>query len=121
MYDLSVASMPRPCTPDQKRAWLTDRRSKLMKVTARYERSGNGHGNCIESNENVETVQNQDDDRKDYLGKNKSTLLYFWELAERNDILKSTMAELDSEQMVNTEHIPLASGPTADHTGKKEG
>ena len=74
-----------------------------------YERSGNGHGNIVQDVNNQQDILHVDDDRKDYLGTNKSSLLYFWELADRFEILKSTMAELSPEQAATTENIPIAS------------
>ncbi len=120
-YNLAFANMPGPCTPDQINTWFTDRRTKLMKMMAKYERSGNGHGNQLEpdTSANEDDIQHKDDDQKDYLGEYRSSLLYFWELAERYEIIKSTVAELNRNQTATTENIPVASEPTEAHKEKK--
>ncbi len=50
---------------------------RLMKVMAMYDRSGNGHGNTLENHQSRDDIMHKDDDRKDYIGKNKSSILYF--------------------------------------------
>ncbi len=79
---------------------LDDRLSvQLMKVITMYVCSGNGHGNTLENHQSRDDMMHKDDDCKDYIGENKSSNLYFWEIAERFDILNSTMAKLDFAQI----------------------
>ena len=76
-HDLAFGCVPGPCTAEQISAWMTDRQSKLMKIISKYECSGNGNGNRVDNDDAHDDIEHRDSDRKDYLGENKSSILYF--------------------------------------------
>ena len=115
-YDLAFASVPGPCTAEQMESWMTDRQCKLMK------QDNGGQVQMLwkwswQSNWEWWRLQGHPTQQgwwlQGLLAEYRSSILYFWKVADRFDILKCTMAELNQEQMATTENIPMASQLTA--------
>ena len=114
--DLSFDNVPCAVTPDQVKRWLADRKTKLVLMITKWEKSGNGGGNKIEDERFGQTSMfmddadfQDDDDRSNYLGNNRSSLFYYWHMAAEHDILSQTVNILPSELSATTESIsPVA-------------
>ena len=90
--DLSLEKVPCTITPDQVSRWLADRKAKLVLIINKWEKSGNGSGNRKEGDDMFgqpdELHEYQDDDnRSNFLGHNRSSLLYYWHMAIQHEFL----------------------------------
>ena len=107
--DLSLEEVPCKVTPDQVKRWLADRKTKLVLVINKWERSGNGGGNRKEADEmfgQEEGAEFQDDDdRANFLSGNRTSLLYFWHMAIEHDLLSHTVNILPTELSATTNSV----------------
>ena len=107
--DLSLEEIPCKVTPDQVKRWLADRKTKLVLIINKWERSGNGGGNRKEADETF--VQEEgadfqdDDDRANFLSGNRTSLLYFWHVAIEHDLLSHTVNILPTELSATTNSV----------------
>lgn len=100
--DLSFDKVPCAVTPEHVKRWLADRKTKLIIMINKWERSGNGGGNRVNGEEgfgeyNEEFEFQDDDDRSNFLNGNRTTLLYYWHVAVENNLLESTLSILPDE------------------------
>ena len=94
--NLSLEIVPCTITPDQVSRWLADRKAKLVLIINKWEKSGNGSGNRKEGDDMFgqpdELHEYQDDDnRANFLGYNRSSLLYYWHMAIQHEFLSQTV------------------------------
>ena len=89
---------------------MADRKTKLILIINKWERSGNGGGNRRDFEDEqfgqVEDIAFQDDDdRASFLSGNRSSLLYFWHMAIEHELLSHTVNILPSDLSATTESI----------------
>jgi hypothetical protein len=93
-----------------KEKWA-DVRGKLVIIVANYEKSGNGSGNRLDSEEDHGQTSSftltDNNDRQNFLGTHKPHLLYFWQLLDDYDLLKTTLMVLPHDTAATTDCVPL--------------
>ena len=106
-----VASMA-PATAQKVEDIITSMRSNLLRIIQNWERSGQGEGGHHDPNEFSDETENQDSgspafgtlgnrsesalqNRASFLCGKPSYLLYYWEMADRHQLLQSAMQRLD--------------------------
>lgn len=103
--DLSLVHCPAAVSPDQVKGWVADRKAKLVLLIDRWERSGNGDGQRMEDDSDFGHLQNldfQSDNRSSFLKNDRSSLLYFWQMLDKYDILQQTVSILPRELGVSS-------------------
>ena len=110
--DLSLENVPCSVTPDQVKRWLADRKTKLVLIITKWEKSGNGGGNVRNDDRFGQTSRfmedaefQDDDDRANFLSNNRPSLLYYWHMAVEHDILSQTVNILPDELSTTTESV----------------
>ena len=104
---------------------LSDNRVKSVKTIERFEVSGNGDGNRVNTEEDwVErTIGDdnyghfdrnlyKDDKRKNFLGNNGTEILYYWDSKDRFGQLKLVFASLSKDQAGASERVATTSTPS---------
>jgi hypothetical protein len=107
---LPYIDAPTPVTPDKIKEKLGNLRAKLLQVITKWERSGNGCGQRQESDATFGHVDEEtliDDDRQNFLGKEKPHLLYFWQILDDYQILSKTLSILPNDMSASSEGIPM--------------
>jgi hypothetical protein len=96
--------------PQKIREKWSDVRGKLVVMVKNYEKSGNGSGNRMETENDSGSISSfrltDDNDRQNFLGNNKPHLLYFWQLLEEYDLLDNTLAVIPPDISATSESVP---------------
>ena len=103
--DLGLVHCPGPVTIEQVKAWIGDRKAKLVLFIDRWERSGNGEGQRMEGDANyghMDQMNFQADNRSSFLKNDRSSLLYYWEMLDKYDILQETVSILPRDLGVSS-------------------
>jgi hypothetical protein len=98
--NLSLHKCPGKVTTDQVKVWIADRKAKLVLLIDRWERSGNGDGQRLDTDNqfgSVGDIHYQGDDRASFLKTERPTLLYYWNMLIKYDILQETVSILPNE------------------------
>jgi hypothetical protein len=116
--DLSLDKVPSTITPEQAKSWLADQKTKLVLMINAWEKSGNGTGNRDQETQeewgHMDDEHYQDDNRSSYLNANRSLILYFWHMADVNDMLQETVTVLNKDMSATTDNVPdVATGPSS--------
>jgi hypothetical protein len=105
---LSLDDVPGEVTAEECKKRFADARAKLIKIIAKWELSGNGFGQrAVEDaefghlgEENLEAGDN----RGNFLDSmTKEHILYFWHLADRNELLKNVLNVIADTSAADTE------------------
>lgn len=113
---------PTPTTPQKIKEKIADIRARLVVVIDNWERSGNGGGNrSIDDDDygRINTMTLQDDDRSNFLGGNKSHLLYFWQILEECELLQKTLSVIPKEYSASSDGVPSAMNSVGGSSRKK--
>lgn len=118
--DLGLYRCPGMITADQVKVWIADRKAKLVLLIQRWERSGNGDGqlldHCGDDEDdiqrgngerdfgNVVDIHYQGDDRSSFLKNYRPSLLYYWNMLLKYDILQETVSILPADLGVSSSH-----------------
>jgi hypothetical protein len=103
--DLSLQKCPGKVTTDQVKVWIADRKAKLVLLIDRWERSGNGDGQRLEADHqygSVGDIHYQSDDRANFLKTERPTLLYYWNMLVKYEILQDAVSILPNELAVSS-------------------
>lgn len=120
--DLSLAQCPSTVSPEQVKNWVADRKAKLVLFINRWERSGNGDGQPLESTSSGGDGAAADDvlvegggedaemafqasNRAQFLLNDRPTLLYFWSMLERHDMLNNTVTVLAGDVGISSINV----------------
>ena len=115
--DLGLYRCPGMITADQVKVWMADRKAKLVLLIQRWERSGNGDGQLLDNDgEDIQCgngerdfgkvvdIHYQGDDRSSFLKNQRPSLLYYWNMLLKYDILQETVSILPTELGVSSSH-----------------
>jgi hypothetical protein len=110
VYHLDFASMPGPITAEEAKKRLADSRAKLLKLIARWERSGNGFGqprsvDADDYGHMDETVLEAGDNRARFLEGYKEHLLILWDLGDKEGVLQKFLNKLSKKVAVDPDNI----------------
>lgn len=109
-----------PATPQKVRDKLTEMRTSLIRIIDAWERSGQGDGGYDDTLDDEDGSENHDDygvnneqdkrfgelkhrsrraldSRSSFLQNRPSYLLYFWEMIDKHDLLKTTVNRLNED------------------------
>jgi hypothetical protein len=114
---------PTPVTAQKIKEKLADSRAKLVVIIDNWERSGNGGGNrSIGDNDYgcVGEMTLQDDDRSNFLGGQKSHLLYFWSILEETQMLQKTLSIIPRDLSASSDGVPTTMGVINNKRKNKE-
>ena len=87
-------------TTENVKMWVADRKAKLVILINRWELSGNGDGQRVDTdaefgNVSADSIQFQEgDNRSSFLRHERSTLLYYWEMLVKEDMLQNSVSIL---------------------------
>ena len=111
---------------------LSDNRVKGVKLIERFEVSGNGDGNRVNTEEDwaERTIGDdnlghfdrslyKDDKRKNFLGNNGTEILYYWDLKDRIGQLKLVFASLSKDQSGTSERVAQTDTLSSTQTRKR--
>ena len=107
-------------TPDQVKDKMSDSRVKLIKVMDRWELSGNGDGNRVDTTEEwIPRLANDEDfgrfdaplyksdNRRSFLLGYSEVILYLWQMFDEHDLRQSVLSRLDTDQAASVESVPM--------------
>jgi hypothetical protein len=128
---LSFSDMPGEVTPEEVKKRFADARAKLIKIIAAWELSGNGFGQRTQDEDDfghmTEEILSAGDNRSHFLrDKMKEHVLYFWHLADRNELLKNVLnvicisSSADSETYQSTSESSSAAAQSTHKRKLKE-
>jgi hypothetical protein len=98
-----------PVTPAKIKEKLADVRAKLVVVISNWENSGNGSGQRSIDDKDFGMYCDMtliDDNRSNFLGTNKSHLLYFWQLMDEYSLLQQTMSIIPGDHSATYDSVP---------------
>jgi hypothetical protein len=99
-HDLHRNKCPMNVTTENVRTWVADRKAKLVILINRWELSGNGDGQRVDTdaefgNVSADSIQFQEgDNRSSFLRHERSTILYYWEMLVKEDMLQNSVSIL---------------------------
>jgi hypothetical protein len=116
--------MPGPIDPEDCKKRFSDARAKLIKIISKWELSGNGFGQRSLEDEDFGHMGQEEleagDNRANFLDSmTKEHILYFWHLADKNELLKNVLnviadtSSADSENYQTTSEGSSASSVSA--------
>jgi hypothetical protein len=111
-HDLHRDNCPQNITAENAKAWVADRKAKLVILMNRWELSGNGDGQRTEDDANFgnvssESIQFQEgDNRSSFLLHERSTLLYIWESFVKYEMLQNLISILPESVGVTSSRRP---------------
>ena len=101
--DLRRSNCPCDLTSEQVKSWVASHKTKLLLFIARWELSGNGDGQRVEGDATFGIIDTEDhlifggDNRSDFLKGDRSSLLYFWYMSDKYEILPQVLSLLPTE------------------------
>jgi hypothetical protein len=111
---LDFDDMPGPVTPEEVKKRFADGRAKLIKIISKWELSGNGFGQRTVNDDdfghmgedNLEAGEN----RGNFLDSmTKEHILYFWYLADKNELLKNVLNVIAETSSADSENYQTTS------------
>jgi hypothetical protein len=111
---LDIEDMPGTVTPEEVKKRFADARAKLIKIISKWELSGNGFGQRAVGDDdfghmgedNLEAGEN----RGNFLDSmTKEHILYFWYLADKNELLKNVLNVIADTSSADSENYQTTS------------
>ena len=131
-HELFVTCVSPNMTVEHIKDKRTDSRVKGIKMVEMFKVSGNGDGNCVNTEEEwVErTIGDdnfghfdhslyKDDKRKNFLGNNGTEILYYWDSKDWIGQLKLVFASLSKDQTGTSERVAQTETPSSTQTRKQ--
>jgi hypothetical protein len=111
---LMFEDMPGPVDAEECKRRFADARAKLIKLISKWELSGNGFGQRAISDDDFghlgEEEMEAGDNRGNFLDSmTKEHILYFWHLADRNELLKNVLSVIAETSSADSENYQTTS------------
>jgi hypothetical protein len=111
---LDFDDMPGEVTPEEVKKRFADARAKLIKLISKWELSGNGFGQRALDDDEFghmgEDEMEAGDNRGNFLDSmTKEHILYFWHLADSNELLKNILNVIADTSSANSENFQTTS------------
>jgi hypothetical protein len=111
---LAFEDMPGPMDAEECKRRFADGRAKLIKIISKWELSGNGFGQRTVEDEDFGHLGEEEfeagDNRGNFLDSmTKEHILYFWHLADQNELLKNVLCIIADTSSADSENFQTTS------------
>jgi hypothetical protein len=111
---LDFDDMPGPIDPEDCKKRFSDARAKLIKIISKWELSGNGFGQRSLEDDDFGHMGQEEleagDNRANFLDSmTKEHILYFWHLADKNELLKNVLNVIADTSSADSENYQTTS------------
>jgi hypothetical protein len=115
---LDIDDMPGDTNPEECKKRFADARAKLIKIISKWELSGNGFGQRGIDDDDFGHLGRDEleagDNRSNFLDSmTKEHILYFWHLADKNELLKNVMNVIADASSADSENYQTTSETTS--------
>jgi hypothetical protein len=111
---LDIDDMPGEMNPEECKKRFADSRAKLIKIISKWELSGNGFGQRCLADDDFGHMGEEEpeagDNRSNFLDSmTKEHILYFWHLADSNELLKNVLNVIADTSSAESENYQTTS------------